>query len=105
MCSFVRVQFYISAQNGGTGTIAAQASSDLIRSIAGATENLGDVSFGIGSLLFFYLFLKSRYIPKVLAAVGMSASVIWTGLYLCQFDIPGTSFIIPVHLFSAYGRS
>jgi hypothetical protein len=88
MCSFVRVQSYISAQSGGAGTIAAQASSDLMRSIAGATENLGGISFGIGSLLFFYLFFKSRYIPRALAAVGISASVIWTGLYFANLIVP-----------------
>jgi hypothetical protein len=70
------------------GTIAAQASSDLIRSIAGATENLGGISFGIGSLLFFYLFFKSRYIPRVLAALGVAASLIWTGLYFANLVFP-----------------
>jgi Domain of unknown function (DUF4386) len=88
MCGFVRVHLYISAQTVGAGTIATQALADLINNIAGATENLGGISFGIGSLLFFYLFFKSRYIPRVLSALGLSASVIWTGLYFANLVFP-----------------
>jgi hypothetical protein len=88
MCSFVRVRLYISAQTVGDGTIAPQALADLTKNIAGATENLGGISFGIGSLLFFYLFFKSRYIPRVLSALGLSASVIWTSLYFANLVFP-----------------
>jgi Domain of unknown function (DUF4386) len=88
MCGFVRVQLYISAQTVGAGTMAPQAFSDLLRSIAAATENLGGISFGIGSLLFFYLFFKSKYIPRVLAALGVAASLIWTVLYFANLIFP-----------------
>jgi hypothetical protein len=81
MCSFVRVHLYVSAQSVGDGTVAAQALADLMRTIADATENLGGISFGIGLLLFFYLFFKSRYIPRALSAFGLAASLIWIGGY------------------------
>src|SRR5215469_2230541 len=84
MCSFVRLHLYISGQTVGAGTIAAEALSDLMRSIAGATENIGSISFGMGSLLFFYLFFKSNYFPGVLSALGLAASVIWTCLYFAN---------------------
>jgi len=88
MCGFVRLHLYLSAQTAGAGTSAAQQLTDLIRSIAGATENLGGICFGIGLLLFFCLFLKSRYIPRVLSALGLCASVIWTGLYFANLVFP-----------------
>jgi hypothetical protein len=88
MCSFVRVHLYVSAQTVEGGTVAAQASAELMRSIADATENLGGISFGAGSLLFFYLFFKSRYIPRLLSALGFSASVIWIGLYFASLVFP-----------------
>jgi hypothetical protein len=88
MSSFVRLHLYTSAQNAAGGTISAEALSDLIRSIAGVTENIGGISFGIGSLLFFYLFYKSRYIPRVLSALGLAASVIWTCLYFATLVFP-----------------
>jgi hypothetical protein len=88
MSSFVRLDLYTSAQNAAGGTISAEALSDLMRSIAGVTENIGGISFGIGSLLFFYLFYKSRYIPRVLSALGLAASVIWTCLYFATLVFP-----------------
>jgi hypothetical protein len=88
MCGFVRLHLYLSAQTIPGGTIAAQALSDLMRSIAGTTENLGGISFGMGLFLFFYLFFKSGYIPKVLSALGLCASVIWTFLYFANLVFP-----------------
>jgi hypothetical protein len=59
-----------------------------MRRIASTTENLGGISFGVGSLLFFYLFFKSRYIPRVLASLGLFASVTWTVLYWANLVFP-----------------
>ena len=61
---------------------------DLMRTIGSTTENLGGVCFGIGSALFFYLFFKSRYIPRFLSTLGVCASVIWIGLYLANLIFP-----------------
>lgn len=88
MCSFVRVHLYTSIENVGGATIPAEALSDLIRKIASTTENIGGISFGLGSLLFFYLFFKSNYIPRVLSALGLAASVIWTCLYFATLVFP-----------------
>jgi len=87
MCSFVRVHLYMSAQNGDW-TINAEAFSDLMRSIAGTTENIGGIAFGIGSLLFFYLFFKSNYIPRALSGLGVGASAIWVCLYFASLVFP-----------------
>ena len=88
MCGFVRVPLYLSAQPPGAGTVPAQALADLMRSIAGVTENIGGISFGIGLLLFFYLFFKSRYIPRALSALGLAASAIWIALYFASLVFP-----------------
>ena len=88
MCGFVRLHLYLSAQRVVGGPDTAQALSDLVRSIAGITENIGGISFGIGLLLFFYLFFKSRYLPRILSALGVSASAIWTALYFANLVFP-----------------
>lgn len=80
MCSFVRLHLYISSQVAGAGTATLQSFADLMSSIAGTTENLGGILFGIGLLLFFYLFFKSRYIPRVLSALFF-ASLRDTGFF------------------------
>lgn len=67
MCGFVRLQLYLSVQTAGASATAVQSLSDLMRSIEGVTENIGGIAFGIGTLLFFYLFFKSRCIPRVLS--------------------------------------
>ena len=88
MCTFVTLHLYTSSQTVGAGTAPAQALVDLMRAIAGSTENIGGICFGIGLLLFFYLFFKSSYIPRVLSALGVSASVIWIVLYLARLIFP-----------------
>ena len=75
MTAFVRMQIYTSVDNSAN---VAQALLDLMRNVGGTTENIGGIAFGVGSLLFFYLFLKSRYIPRPFSALGFAASVIWT---------------------------
>jgi hypothetical protein len=82
MCSFVRVRLYLSSQ------LSAQSLADLMRTVADTTENLGGICFGIGTLLFFFLFFQSRYIPRALSALGLLASAIWTIAYFANLVFP-----------------
>jgi hypothetical protein len=88
ICTFVRLHLYTSPQPAGAGTVSAQALVDLMRSIAGATENIGGISFGIALLLFFYLFFKSRYIPRILSGFSVCASAIWIVVYFARLIFP-----------------
>jgi hypothetical protein len=87
-CTFVRLHLYTSFETVGAGTVSAQALVDLMRSIAGATENIGGICFGIALFLFFYLFFKSRYIPRILSVFGVCASAIWIVLYFARLIFP-----------------
>jgi hypothetical protein len=71
--SFSELKLYIDADY--TNAFAANQLSVLVHLHSGA-YNIGAICFGIGSILFFYLFLKSTYIPKVLSALGLFASVL-----------------------------
>lgn len=51
---------------------------DLANHAGSIATNISAIFFSIGSILFFYLFLKSRYIPTILSAFGVSASLIVT---------------------------
>lgn len=88
ICGFVRFHLYTSSNAAEAGTIPSQTLVDLTRSVAGAAENVGGICFGISSIFFFYLFFKSRYIPRILSALGLSASVIWTGQYFANLVYP-----------------
>src|ERR1700722_5878435 len=46
MCGFVRLHLYITAQSTGGGLTNAETLNDLMRSIAGTTENIGGIAFG-----------------------------------------------------------
>lgn len=88
MCGFLRLHFYTSVQSSGPGMIDLESFSDLIRNLASTTENIGGIAFGIGMLLFFYLFFKSKYILRILSGLGLFASVIWVALYLASLIFP-----------------
>lgn len=86
---FVRLRLYSSTQPFGTLTNdQSQALMDLTRQAASAAGNIDVICFGIGSTLFFYLFLKSAYIPRILSAFGMFASVVWTIMYFGSLIFP-----------------
>jgi hypothetical protein len=71
---FVRLGVYGSTQ----AAAQEQALVDVTRNAVGAVYNIGALSFSIGSLIFFYLFFKSQYIPRFLSVLGMLASVALT---------------------------
>jgi len=77
--SFFRLAVYTSPQSVGVfGADQSQALVGLTRTAGSASVNISAIFFSIGSILFFYLFFKSRYIPRILSAFGMFASAIVT---------------------------
>ena len=76
---FLRLSLYSSPQSiGALGTDQSQALVDLTRTAGFAVYNISAIFFSIGSILFCYLFFKSRYIPRILSAFGVFASVVVT---------------------------
>lgn len=53
-----------------------QALARISISAYGAGVNVGFVFLGLGSAVFAYLWFKSNYIPKVLAALGVFGSLL-----------------------------
>lgn len=76
---FARLHLYISpASIAGVGSDQVQALVALTREAGFAVYNISAIFFSIGSILFFYLFFKSRYIPRILSAFGVFASIVVT---------------------------
>jgi hypothetical protein len=76
---YVRLHLYSSPRSAGAwGTGQSQALVGLADQAGFAAYNISAIFFSIGSMLFFYLFFKSRYIPRSLSAFGVFASVIVT---------------------------
>jgi hypothetical protein len=76
---FLRLSLYTSPPSlGALGTDQSQALIDLTGHAGFAAYNISAIFFSVGSILFSYLFFKSRYIPRILSAFSVFASVIVT---------------------------
>ena len=77
--SFFRLGLYTSPQSlAALDTNQSQALVSVTRIANSASVNISAIFFSIGSVIFFYLFFKSSYIPKVLSGFGIFASIIVT---------------------------
>ena len=56
--------------------------------------NISAIFFSIGSLIFFYLFLKSKYIPKIISVFGIFASVMVTAVGSAMLISPNLAGVI-----------
>jgi len=70
---FVLLHLYTAPQAGAG---VSQALVGLTREGSYVAGNVSAIFFSVGSLLFSYLFYKSRYIPRALAALSLVASLI-----------------------------
>src|SRR6266852_2862701 len=87
--AFVKLGIYTSPQSlGALGADQSQALVDLTRHAGFAAYNISAISFSIGSILFCYLFFKSRYIPRILSAFGVFASVVVTVMCFASLIFP-----------------
>jgi hypothetical protein len=77
--SFLTLRVYNPRQSFGVlGTDQSQALVGLTHHGASVAYDISGIFFSVGSTLFFYLFFKSRYIPRILSAFGVFASLIVT---------------------------
>ncbi len=55
---------------------------------SGVGTEISAIFFSLGSTVFFYVFLKSRYIPRVLSAWGIFASLVYTAVWFVSLILP-----------------
>lgn len=78
MWSFATLRLYTMSRDAGLALQDEQLKA-LVSVTGSATDSGFFVAwtfFGPGSFLFFYLFFKSGYIPRILASLGMLGSVV-----------------------------
>ena len=87
--SFLTLRLYSPSQSvGALGSDQSQALASLTRHAASVAYDISALFFSVGSTLFFYLFFKSRYIPRTLSAFGVFASVIVTIICFGSLNFP-----------------
>ena len=62
------------------------------------TFNIGFLFLGLGSALFSYVWLKSRYIPRVLALLGIFASTLMAAASVALVVFPGLAAMGMVYM-------
>lgn len=85
MVRFPALTNYIAAGDDPAGR---EALHRLMFSAVDAATNIAFAFLALGSTLFFYLFFKSRYIPRLLSGFGMLASVLLGGLAFALVIVP-----------------
>jgi hypothetical protein len=63
---------------------------------AAATTQVAAIFFSVGSTVFFYLLLRSRYIPRVLAGVGLVGSGCYAAMWIARLVWPEVSWVAPI---------
>lgn len=87
--SFLTLPLYSPLQSfRALGTDQSQALVGLTRHAASVAYDISAIFFSVGSTLFFYLFFKSRYIPRSLSEFGVFASVIVTIICFASLIFP-----------------
>jgi len=89
MWSYAKLQLYTLGQAAGP------AEKEVLSAVVSATRAAGDSGFqiamtffAVGSMIFFYLFYKSRYIPRPIAGIGVFGSVVMLIVSLAALSLP-----------------
>jgi len=87
---FTSVKNYTDS-TGILGSESREAVARLLSSAGGTSFYIAVIFFSIGSIVFFYLFFKSRLIPRMLSCFGIIASFTVPMLAFSNLIIPGFS--------------
>lgn len=92
---FLTLQIYLEVARAGAA--GASRLSELAGLVSGASvvgTNVSVVFFGVGSTLFFYLLVRSAYIPRVLAMWGLIGSIVCFIAFLASLVIPTSTELL-----------
>jgi hypothetical protein len=92
---FVFLKLYTGGDLKSAFSVAQlSALQDLFSPVYAAGFNIAGIFFCIGSILFFYLFLQSNYIPKYLSAFGFMASLLVAVSTFAMLILPQPSRLV-----------
>jgi hypothetical protein len=90
--SFANLQIYLVANHASAfdaGQLGALA--DLVSRTSSVGINISVIFFSVGSTIFFYLFLRSNYIPRFLALWGVLGSLFCMAAFVGNLLLPQSS--------------
>jgi hypothetical protein len=89
---FANLQIYLEANHASAfdaGQLGALA--DLVARTSAVGINISVIFFSVGSTIFFYLFLRSNYIPRFLALWGVLGSLLCMAAFVGNLLLPQSS--------------
>jgi hypothetical protein len=92
---FATLQIYLDA-NHTSAFDANQLSAlaDLVSRTSAVATTVSVIFFSVGSAIFFYLFLKSAYIPRILTTWGLLGSLLCMVAFVGSLVVPHSSDLI-----------
>ena len=93
--SFANLQIYLEANHASAfdaGQLSALA--DLVSRTSAVGLNISVIFFSVGSTIFFYLFLRSAYIPRFLALWGVLGSLFCMAAFVGNLLLPKSSDVL-----------
>ena len=105
LCAFAELALLSGADYlHGFDTKQLQALVYTLFRVHGAGFDIGFVFLGLGSAVFSYLWLKSRYIPRSLATLGIFSSLVLTSVTLTKMVFPrlaamGLIYMLPLGIY------
>jgi hypothetical protein len=85
---FATLQIYLTSNTSGFDANQLGTLADLVSRTSWAGTEVSVVFFAVGSSLFFYLFLKSAYIPRILATWGALGSLLCMAAFVSSLLVP-----------------
>src|SRR6266705_2172361 len=93
--AFAVLQIYLEASHT-VAFDAEQLRALIVVHPLGASTTIAAIFFSTGSAIFFYVFLKTQYIPRLLSAIGVFASVLYLAIWFTGLVAPGAPGLIQV---------
>jgi hypothetical protein len=63
---------------------------------SGPSTDVSAIFFSVGSTVFFYVFLKSNYIPRILSAWGIFASLVYVVVWFTDLVVPNHPGLVTI---------
>ncbi len=93
--AFATLHIYLDANHGSAlGANELSEFANVASSSTSVATNVSVVFFSVGSTIFFYLFLRSGYIPRALALWGLLGSLFCFGAFVANLALPTSSELL-----------
>lgn len=93
--AFGLLQVYLAANHPGAFDVDQLRALTVLHPL-GTSIEIAAIFFSTGSTIFFYVFLKSHYIPRILCGWGLFASVVYLGAWFTELAAPGVPALVNV---------